>query len=169
MVDGTDFWICELKPFAKAFYSHKFVKAGLCYEVGLCIQTGLIVWINGPFAVGKYNNITIFRSKMIYELLDWEMVEADQCYVGQPNKICMKYELGVSENQFEAKARARARARGEMINGRFKNFCRLMDRYRHKISMHSYVFYAVVVLMQISLTTVSPTFKVDYPAHDNFY
>ena len=54
MVDGTDFWICELKPFAKDFYSHKFAKAGLHYEVGVCIQAGLIVWINGPFAVGKY-------------------------------------------------------------------------------------------------------------------
>ena len=165
MVDGTDFWICEPKPFAKDFYSHKFAKAGLCYEVGVCIQTGLIVWINGPFVVGKYNNITILCSKMIYELLDWEMVEADQGYVGQPNKICMKYELGVSENQFEAKARAR----GEMINGRFKNFHILTDRYRHKISMHNYVLCAVAVLAQISLTTVSPTFKVDYPAHDNFY
>ena len=131
----------------------------------MCIQTGLIVWINGPFAAGKYNDITIFQSKMIYKLLDWEMVEADQGYVGQLNKICMKYELGVCENQFEAKARAR----GEMINGRFNNFCILMDKYRHKISMHSYVFHAVAVLMQISLTTVSPTFKVDYPAHDNFY
>ena len=167
MVDGTDLWICEPKPFAKDFYSHKFAKAGLRYEVGVCIQTGLIVWINGPFAVGKYNDITTFRSKMIYELLDWEMVEADQGYVGQLNKIRVKYELGVSEYQFEAKARARAR--GEMINGRFQNFCILMDRYRHKISMPSYVFCAVAVLMQISLTTVSPTFRVNYPAHDSFY
>ena len=95
------------------------------------------------------------------------MVEADQGYVGQLNKIQVKYELGLSENQFEAKASARAR--GETINGRFKNCCILMDRYRHKISMHSYVFHAVAVLIQISLTTVSPTFKVDYPAHDNFY
>ena len=167
MVDGTDFWICEPKPFAKDFYSHKFAKAGLCYEVGVCIQTGLTVWINGPFVAGKYNDITIFQSKMIYKLLDWEMVEADQGYVGQPNKICMKYELGVGENQFEAMARTRAR--GETINGRFKNFHILMDRYRHKISMHSYVFHAVAVLTQISLTTVSPTFKVNYPAHNNFY
>ena len=104
---------------------------------------------------------------MIYELLDWEMVKADQGYVGQTNKIHVKHELGVSENQFEAKARARAR--GETINGRFKNFHILMDRYRHKIAMHSYEFHAVAVLMQISLTTVSPTFKVDYPACDNFY
>ena len=59
-VDGPNFWICELKPFAKDYYSHKFAKAGLCYEVGVCTQTGLIVWINGPFAAGKYNDITIF-------------------------------------------------------------------------------------------------------------
>ena len=59
-VDGTDFWICEPKPFIKDFYSHKFARAGLCYEVGVCIQTGLIVWIIGPFAVGKCNDITIF-------------------------------------------------------------------------------------------------------------
>ena len=63
MVDGTDFWICELKPFAKAFYSHKFAKAGLRYEVGVFIQTGLIAWINGPFAAGKYNDITIFDQR----------------------------------------------------------------------------------------------------------
>ena len=93
MVDGTDFWICELKPFAKDFYSHKFANTGLHYEVGVCIQTGLIVWINGPFVVGKYNDITIFQSKMIYKLLDWEIVEMDQGFVGQPNKIRVKYEL----------------------------------------------------------------------------
>ena len=101
------------------------------------------------------------------KVLDWEMVEVDQGYVGQPNKIHMKYELGVSENQLEAKTRARAL--GEMINGRFKNFHILTDRYRYKISMHSYVFHVVAVLIQISLTSVSPTFKVDYPAHNNFY
>ena len=95
------------------------------------------------------------------------MVEVDQGYVGQPNKIHMKYELGVSDNQFEVKTRARAR--GETINGRFMNFCILTDRYRHKISMHSYVFHAVAVLMQISLTSVSLTFNVDYLACDNIY
>ena len=62
-VDGTDFWIRELKPFTKDFYSHKFVKAGLHYEVGVCIQTVLIVWINGPFVVGKYNKITFFDQR----------------------------------------------------------------------------------------------------------
>ena len=101
---------------------------------------------------------------MIYELLHWGMVEVYQGYVGQLNKIHVKYAHGVSENQFEAKARAR----GETINGMFKNFCIVMDRYRHKISMHSYVFRAVAVLTQVSLTTVSPTFKVNYHACKTF-
>ena len=166
-VDGADFWICEPKPFAKDFYSHKFAKAGLRYEVGVCIQTGLIVWINGPFAAGKYNDITIFRSKMIFELLDWEMVEADQGYVGQPNKIRVKYELGVSENQFEAKAKARAR--GETINGRFKNFRILTDRYRHKVSMLSYVLCAVAVLTQISGAFPTRVRFRSFSTHSTFF
>ena len=167
MVDGTDFWICEPKPFAKDFYSHKFAKAGLRYEVGVCIQNGLIVWINGPFVLGKYNDITNFQSKMIYELLDREMVKADQGYVGQPNKICVKYEIGVSENQFKAKTKAMAR--GETINRKLNIFCVLTNRYIDKISMHSYVFGAVAVLMQSSLTSVSLIFKVDYLVHSNLY
>ena len=36
---------------------------------------------------------------MIYELLDWEMVEADQGYVGQPNKIHVKYEPGKTSSK----------------------------------------------------------------------
>ena len=59
MVGKTDFWICEPKLFTKDFYSHEFVKAGLHYELGVCIQTGLIVWINGGGQVQQYHNFSI--------------------------------------------------------------------------------------------------------------
>ena len=47
--------------FAKYFNSHKY-KSGsaLRYEVATNIQTGDIVWINGPFLPGIYNDIKNF-------------------------------------------------------------------------------------------------------------
>jgi len=53
-VDGTDFWVPEPKPFNPDYYSHKFNHAGLRYEIGICIVTGWIVWINGPFPCGPF-------------------------------------------------------------------------------------------------------------------
>ena len=39
------------------FYSHKFKKSGLCYEVALCIMTGDILWMNGPYEPGFWPDI----------------------------------------------------------------------------------------------------------------
>lgn len=59
-VDGTDCQIFEPRPFSKQWYSHKFKKAGVRYEVAVCIQTGWIVWINGPYPCGAWPDIKIF-------------------------------------------------------------------------------------------------------------
>jgi len=31
----------------------------ICYEIGICIQTDWIVWINGPFVPGDWSNLSI--------------------------------------------------------------------------------------------------------------
>ncbi len=49
-VDGTDFRIAM--GYCKPFWSYKFKKSGLRYEVGLCILTGDICWWSGPYAPG---------------------------------------------------------------------------------------------------------------------
>jgi hypothetical protein len=56
--DGTDFQIAM--GYSKPFWSYKFKKSGLWYEVGLCILTGDICWWSGPYAPGKWNDLTIF-------------------------------------------------------------------------------------------------------------
>ena len=43
-VDGTD---CPIEKKGKRWYSHKFKKPGVQYEVGVGIKSGDIVWING--------------------------------------------------------------------------------------------------------------------------
>ena len=74
-------------PFSTEWYSHKFKGAGLCYEVGICIQTGDIVWFNGPFPCGEWPDLKIFRSKLKGKLPPGELVEADQGYHGKPTKV----------------------------------------------------------------------------------
>jgi hypothetical protein len=40
----------------------------------VCIATGNIVWINGPYKPARWVDISIFRDKLMWELLDGEWV-----------------------------------------------------------------------------------------------
>ena len=82
-VDGTDFRIQQPHPFNKKWYSHKFKGPGLRYEVAVCIQTGDVVWINGPFPCGKWPDLKIFQLRLKHMLGPEEKVEADDGYRGE--------------------------------------------------------------------------------------
>jgi len=58
-VDGVNFSTYKQLPFNPKWLSHKFNGPSLCYEIGICIQTGWVVWINGPFLPGNYPDISI--------------------------------------------------------------------------------------------------------------
>lgn len=51
-VDGTDVPKTEPSPFSRTRFSYKLKEVGLRYEVGVSINGGHIVWINGPFRTG---------------------------------------------------------------------------------------------------------------------
>ena len=58
-VDVTDFCINKPKPFWPGLKSFKFNGSGVCYEVAVCICTGDIVCINGPFPCGQWSDLKI--------------------------------------------------------------------------------------------------------------
>ena len=153
-VDGTDFRVRIRRPYWKGWRSHKFKAPGVRYEVGLCIRTGDIVWIHGPFPCGHWPDITIFRSALIYELLDGEKVEADKGYRGEP--VYIKTPTG--ENDIGQ----RVRSRHETVNKRFKQWGCLRQAFRHNVSKHQSVFSAVAVVTQMSLENGEPLFDVSY-------
>ena len=116
-VDGTD---CRIyAPFDRKWFSFKFKAAGVRYEVAVCIKTGDIVWINGPFPCGRFPDITIFRRDLIHKLRAGEMVEADLGYRGEPTKIRTP-DAYVSLQ--DKRAKKRVRARHETVNARLKDF-----------------------------------------------
>ncbi len=55
----------------------------------------------------------------------------------------------------------RARARHEMLNGRLKNWEILSQVFRHHIT-RGYVFWACVVVMQLTIQDGEPLFEVEY-------
>ena len=95
------------------WYSHKFKHAGVQYEVAVCIQTGDIVWIHGPFPCGRWPDIKIFRSRLIHKLASKEKVEADRGYRGERSKVRTPDDY---YSQVDRRAKRRARARHETVN-----------------------------------------------------
>ena len=72
------------------------------YEVCICILTGDIVWINGPYQCGTWPDISIFRDSLKSFLAPNERVEADDGYIGEApeNVKCPKSFTNPAETEY---------------------------------------------------------------------
>lgn len=159
-IDGTDVPVEEQGGFSSKFFSHKFRSAGLKYEVGVCIQSGRIVWVNGPFRCGM-NDLQVSRQALTGSLDEGEMVEADRGYQGEPMKIKTPGPLH-NRSKEEERSKDLVRARHETVNGRLKYFRILRALFRHDIRRHSSVFRAVAVITELNIEEGDGMFPVFY-------
>jgi hypothetical protein len=144
--------------FNKGFYGVKFNHSGVKYEVGICIETGHIVWINGPFRAGQ-NDITISRTALLGALDREETAVADSGYKGEKHHIRTPT-VGTAK---EIKMQDLARARHETVNSRLKIFRVLgADYYRHGLIFHSSCFRAVAVITQLTFENGGEPFQVEF-------
>jgi len=158
-LDGTDFRIQQLLPWSKKWYSHKFKGPGVRYEVALCIQTGDIVWINGPYPCGAWPDMKIFRHRLFHRIPPGESAEGDAGYRGAPNKIRTP---GMAVSLADRRAKRRAAQRHETVNRRFKQWGVLKQVYRHDIDRHGVHFGCVAVLTQLAIENGEPLFSTTY-------
>ena len=166
-MDGTDFRVPES---GSKFYSFKYKKSALRYEVGLCILSGEIVWLNGPYEPGVWNDLQIFRNSLLSHLEEGELVEADDGYVGEaPEYVkCPASFVNPEETLY---MQQRIRNRQETVNKRFKNWGVLKQVYRHEFILHSNIFRACAVVTQIAIKRGEPLFTCGYrdpPYEDNY-
>ena len=166
-IDCTDCKIFLLKGAAKksvrkVFWSYKFKKSGIRYEVGVCIKTGFIVWVHGPFPCGQYNDITIFRHCLSSCLDVGERVECDDGYWGEAPEQCVVPKHAWTREAKWVESSKSVRARHETVNKRLKDFACLRLFFRHSIDFHSLCFRAVAVLTQLSFENGKPPFHVEY-------
>jgi len=117
-VDGTNF---QVEESGKQWFSHKFKKPGVHYEVAVAIKSGHIVSIKGPLLCGEWPDITTFLTALVHYLDDGERAEADDGCIGEapahvktPNMFTRKEE-GLAMQQ-------RVRNRHETVDKRFKQW-----------------------------------------------
>ena len=161
-VDGTDCRVPNQARFWKGWFSHKFKKAGLRYEVANCIQTGWICWVNGPFEAGAWPDVSIFRGWLKKELLPGELIEADDGYRGDEKVRLPEDCTFIREHEMKFNARARQ----ETANERLKNFKVLATDFRHDLNKHEDCFFACAVITQLNLQTTEPLFGIDYRIYE---
>jgi hypothetical protein len=160
-VDGTHCHISEPQDenFSKnpQYYSHKFHKAALNYEIGLSIYENRLVWVNGPKPAGTWNDIKMFRDNLKMMIPGGKRVVGDRGYQGEPNIISTP---NTHEPQELRNFKSRARARHETFNSRLKNFRILDTRFRHGQEKHQIVFEAICVIVQFQFETGSTLFAI---------
>ena len=123
-IDGTDIRIAL--PTCKRFYSKKSKKSALRYEVGLCVKTGEICWVNGGYPPGEKNDNVIFQDALLDELEEGERVETDMGY----NASAPKY----------VKCPGTIWTEAENKEMQMKSWNILVAPYRHSVYQHQRFF-----------------------------
>ena len=128
------------------------------YEIGICIATGWICWINGPFPSGFGNDRDIAELSLHHMLGDGEGYIADGVY----RRIMGVARTPTGNHRYSDRKEQEARARHETVNSLLKNFGCLGNRFRHDREDHYFFFAPCALMVQLMLEDGRGTFQVTY-------
>ncbi len=158
-VDGIHCPISEphQMPSSK-WYSHKYNRPGLTYELGLRIYNNQLAWINGPFPSAEHD-VSIFRmpNGLKSRIPEGKLVIGDRGYAGEGQVVSIRSEFDTPRVK---RFKRRARARHESFNGLLKEYKILSTRFRSHVSKHKSVFESICVICQYEIEGHRPLFIV---------
>ena len=140
----------------KALYSFKFHGPALRYEIGVSLLSSDIVWINGPFCPGDWNDLQIFRLNLMNQLEPGERIEADDGYVGEAPTSIVCPSSCTTDDQSLAMMK-RVEGRHEAMNRHMKNWRCLKGNFDvkgtsvQKMEKHSTLFRACTIMKQMAM------------------
>lgn len=159
-VDGVDFRIKEKSNekvnVDRKYFSVKFNKAGLKYQIVLSIVEPKCVSYTGPKRCSIHDT-TVWKESGVAEKTGPEKLGiADKGYSGQAKLSAKNPRDPKPLRQFKS----RALARHETFNGRLKMFGALSQCFKHDVDKHIFVFEAICVTVQYQMDNGSPIFDV---------
>ncbi len=143
------------------FGSHKYSgKSALRYELGVNILARNLVWVEGPYPAGMWPDLKIFNNILVHCLEPGECVEANNGYMGHPEKVkCPHNDCNLAEN---LRMQGAARSRHETFNGCLKNWG-ILEKNTAMTSQHmKQLFYTCAMITQLSVVNREPLFNVEY-------
>jgi hypothetical protein len=155
------FWISlqfEWEP--AGYYSNKFNKAGINYELGIAIASGKLIWMNGPytFLAGR-NDLQIFTGGG----LKARLLQLKKKGIGDGGYSGHKEAIS-SPNSHDSRPvklfKSRALKRHEGFNGMTKSFQILRERLRHGPGKIGIAFKVVAVICQYKIEAEEPLWDV---------
>jgi len=161
-VDGTHCWIMEPGhpdwSQDSRYFSHKYGKAGVVYELGIALFTSRLVWMNGPFPAGDSDQHVFKRKGLRNKLQETnKRAIADGGYGGFPTLLS-------TPNSHDSKEvrrfKSRALKRHEKFNGMTKTFGCLSGRFRHGEKRFKTCFEAVCVICQYQCELENPLYDI---------
>ena len=162
-VDGVHFWIWEPSKFlSTTWYSPKYKKAALTYEIALSLYHDKIVWVNGPFPAGE-NDKKVFNKPdgLASKLKPGQVAIGDEGYVGQKDKVVARNSLNDATTK---EIKKRSKAWQETINSRLKAFGILNQPFRctgaHRLPRHKAALEACLVIIQYELENGSKLLRI---------
>ena len=162
-IDGTNFRNQQKGGTKQGnlFGSRKYGgKSALRYELGVDILAGNLVWVGGPYPAGTWTDVKTFDDILSHLLDLGKHIEVDNGYISRADKVkCPNNYWNPTEN---LGMQSMARSHHETFNGRLKNWGVLSKIYHHDITVHGMVFYACVVVTQLSISNGEPMFEVKY-------
>jgi hypothetical protein len=123
-VDGTHCWIHKPKHPTwsqdSKYYSHKYAKAGIEYELGISLTENRLIWMNGPFPAST-NDVTIFSKKGLKALLKrlGKRGLGDGGYGGHTDQLSTP---NANDSKEVSRFKSRGLKRHEQFNGYTKAF-----------------------------------------------
>jgi hypothetical protein len=162
-VDGVHFQTEEIahptQPKDPAIYSYKYNCAGFIYEFAVALATSDLVWMNGPFEAGTYNDAAIFKKKGLKDKLisTGKKAIADGGYRGYPKIVSTPNSYDSDEVKL---FKSRARQRNEKFNGTMKTFECLSSRFRHSKERLQCCVEAVAVVVQCMMELGEPLYDI---------
>jgi len=163
-VDGVHFKTYEKRSdrlnLDPALFCYKHKCAGFNYEIGISLATSKIVWFNGPFESGSYNDIKIFATKGLLSKLRAHNKRAigDGGYRGYPD--CMSTPNIKYDKEEVRNFKSRARMRHERFNAMLKTFKVLDDKFRSDKTRLQHSFEAVAAICQYKMDLEAPLYDV---------